>query len=290
MRQLQHAHIVTYKASYLDQATMTLNIFMEYCPGGTLTEVIEKHKSEGTKIDAASVWRWLGQLGSALQYCHARRVLHRDLKTGNIFLDGGGNVKLGDFGISRALSTQTSMAETVVGTPYYMSPEVVNSEMYAEPADAWAIGVILYELLALERPFDGANIAALVLKISRGVASSSAALDGCGHAEELRWLASSDALLRADADARLSIDQLLRYVDAHASGGGGGAVAAEVRKEQEAKRVSVANGVGHGLSAVEEGGSERGGSEVSEVTIEMPETPAAGGGLASPGSAWDQYR
>ena len=103
-------------------------------------------------------------------------------------------------------------------------------------------------------------------------------------------LASSDALLRADADARLSIDQLLRYVDAHASGGGGGAVAAEVRKEQEAKRVSVANGVGHGLSAVEEGGSERGGSEVSEVTIEMPETPAAGGGLASPGSAWDQYR
>ena len=180
---------------------MTLNIFMEYCPGGTLTEVIEKHKSEGTKIDAASVWRWLGQLASALQYCHARRVLHRDLKTGNIFLDGDGNVKLGDFGISRALSTQTSMAETVVGTPYYMSPEVVNSEMYAEPADAWAIGVILYELLALERPFDGANIAALVLKISRGVASSSAASTAAAMPRSSVARASADALLRADADA-----------------------------------------------------------------------------------------
>ena len=78
-------------------------------------------------------------------------------------------VKLGDFGVSRALSHQTRLAQTVVGTPYYMSPEVMHSEPYGEPADLWAVGVLLYQLVALRLPFDAENLAALVLHVtSRG--------------------------------------------------------------------------------------------------------------------------
>ena len=107
------------------------------------------------------------QLVSALQYLHGHRVLHRDLKAQNVMLTLDQRVKLGDFGVSRQMSTQTDLAQTVVGTPVYMAPEVMKSESYAEPADVWALGVVLYELLALRRPFEGAHIAALIVQVTR---------------------------------------------------------------------------------------------------------------------------
>ena len=76
-----------------------------------------------------------------------------------------GAIKLGDFGISRALSTQTNLAETVCGTPYYLSPERCTGAGYSTPSDLWALGVVAYELLAMIRPFRAASVSALVTVI-----------------------------------------------------------------------------------------------------------------------------
>lgn len=96
---------------------------------------------------------------------HSRRVIHRDIKTQNVFLTGSKTIKVGDFGISKVLESTTQVAMTVVGTPYYMAPESCQSEPYTSKSDVWALGVILFELCALKQPFQADNLLGLVFKI-----------------------------------------------------------------------------------------------------------------------------
>lgn len=81
------------------------------------------------------------------------KILHRDLKPGNIFLDTNSNVKIGDFGLARVMNGESQFAYTHVGTPYYMSPEQINDTKYNEQSDIWSLGCIIYELAALRPPF-----------------------------------------------------------------------------------------------------------------------------------------
>ena len=101
----------------------------------------------------------------ALEYVHGRRVIHRDIKTQNIFLTGNNTIKIGDFGISKVLETTCQNANTVVGTPYYMAPEACQSEPYTSKSDVWALGCILYELCSLKKAFEADNLLGLVFKI-----------------------------------------------------------------------------------------------------------------------------
>jgi len=103
-----------------------------------------------------------------LKHMHDRKILHRDLKSANVFLTKTGLVKLGDFGISRVLSNTLELASTAVGTPYYLSPEICENKKYNHKSDVWSIGVILYELVALRVPFQGNSFAQLVVAIARG--------------------------------------------------------------------------------------------------------------------------
>lgn len=98
---------------------------------------------------------WFTQICLALKHCHDRKILHRDIKAQNVFLMKNGMIKLGDFGIARVLQSTTEMAATVVGTPYYLSPEIVQSNTYDFKTDIWSIGVLLYEMCALRPPFNG---------------------------------------------------------------------------------------------------------------------------------------
>ena len=104
----------------------------------------------------------------AIQHVHSKKVLHRDLKSGNVFLTKDGIVKIGDFGIARQLDQTAGYAETVVGTPYYLSPEIVQAQEYNFKTDLWSLGVILYEMCALQPPFNSSNIAALAIQIVQG--------------------------------------------------------------------------------------------------------------------------
>lgn len=88
-----------------------------------------------------------------LEYIHGWKILHWDIKLQNIFLTGNNTIKLGDFGISKVLESTVEAAMTVVGTPYYMSPEVCESKPYTFKSDVWALGCVLYELCALEHAF-----------------------------------------------------------------------------------------------------------------------------------------
>ena len=100
--------------------------------------------------------RFTYQICDALSYCHRDlKLLHRDLKPANIFLSASGQVKVGDFGISRFLSASEALAHTQCGTPLYMSPEMARGQSYSRAADAWAVGCIMYEMMTLTAPWIG---------------------------------------------------------------------------------------------------------------------------------------
>ena len=109
--------------------------------------------------------QWFVQLCLALEYIHKRRILHRDLKSQNVFLTRNNTLKLGDFGISTVLTSVNNFALSVQGTPYYMSPEICQSKPYNYTSDVWSLGCILYELCTLQHAFSGENLLGLVFKI-----------------------------------------------------------------------------------------------------------------------------
>eukprot|EP00158_Paraphelidium_tribonemae_P003934 Partr_v1_DN26478_c0_g1_i1_m23795 putative S_TKc len=120
------------------------------------------------------IWNVLAQLLLALGECHSSTgkgvILHRDIKPENVFLDGDHMVKLGDFGLSRTLERpDIDLARTFVGTPYYMSPEIVNETKYDAKSDIWALGCLIYEMCTLKPPFQAESQAALYAKISQAV-------------------------------------------------------------------------------------------------------------------------
>ena len=160
---LDHPFITRIHESFTENGA--LHIIMEYCDGGTLQGLLKQMKEEGGKLDEGQIVSWFVQLILALQYTHSKRILHRDLKTENVFLHEG-NIKLGDFGLARALSSQSKFAATLVGTPYYLSPELCLGRRYNEKSDIWSLGCILYEMIAHRPPFLAKNLAALVFLIT----------------------------------------------------------------------------------------------------------------------------
>lgn len=149
---------------------------MEYCEGkqmriliynivGDLSFHIKRKSQKGERFTETEIFNWFVQICLSLEYVHGRKVLHRDIKASNIFLTGNNTVKLGDFGISKVLENTNGCAMTVVGTPYYMSPEVCQNHPYTYKSDVWALGCVLYELCTLKHAFSADNLLGLVYKI-----------------------------------------------------------------------------------------------------------------------------
>lgn len=130
-------------------------------------------------------------------------MIHRDLKPENIFISSLGYVKVGDFGVSRILSNAENRASTVVGTYEYLAPEMIKEEPYDNKVDIWALGVILYELVAGYRPFDGRNFVLMNNIINNPFKKMPDGVDG-----EIRELIGK--MLSKDAEKRPSIKEVLR--------------------------------------------------------------------------------
>ncbi|CAK0815526.1 unnamed protein product, partial [Prorocentrum cordatum] len=167
LQRLRHPHVVGCHEVFLDAAQQTVQLLLEFMDGGDLQGLLvaQRGAGEAPPFEAHFARRILGAVGGALAYIHSAGVLHRDVKPANVLLTRcSQRIKLADFGIAKLLE-RTSHAMTVVGTPYYISPEIAMGHAYGEAADAWALGVCLYEVVALQRPFDAGNQLALVRRI-----------------------------------------------------------------------------------------------------------------------------
>ncbi len=176
LRELRNPYVVKYHDRIVDKPRTRLYIIMEYCGGGDLGRLIKRCAKERKLLDENYIWKVLAQAVVALKDCHRRTengeckpIIHRDIKPANILLDHDQNIKMGDFGLAKELSSQSKLAKTNVGTPYYMAPEIVNEKSYDEKSDIWSLGCLLYELAALKPPFDAANAIGLAMKINAGV-------------------------------------------------------------------------------------------------------------------------
>ncbi|XP_044524884.1 serine/threonine-protein kinase Nek5 [Gracilinanus agilis] len=164
LAKMKHPNIVQFFTSL--QEMNKLYIVMEYCDGGDLMKRISRQ--HGVLFDEDQILGWFVQISLGLKHIHDRKILHRDIKTQNIFLSNNEMVaKLGDFGIARVLNNTMEFAQTCVGTPYYLSPEICQNKPYNNKTDIWSLGCVLYELCTLRHPFEGASLHQLVLKICR---------------------------------------------------------------------------------------------------------------------------
>lgn len=167
LSQLRHPNIVSYRESFQDEPGF-LYIVMNFCEGGDLYSKLKTQAKEGKALEETQVVEWFVQIAMALQYMHERHVLHRDLKTQNIFLTKSNIIKVGDLGIARVLETSSDMATTLIGTPYYMSPELFSNQPYNHKSDVWALGCCLYEMCTLRHAFNAKDMSSLVYKILKG--------------------------------------------------------------------------------------------------------------------------
>lgn len=160
-----HPNIIRFREVYKTKKGK-LCIVMDYADGGDLQKMIQNQR--GRYFTESQLLDWFTQICLALKHMHDRKVLHRDIKCQNVFLTKNSIIKMGDFGIARVLNSTMEVARSMVGTPYYLSPEIIEGRPYSFKSDIWSLGVMFYELCALKPPFDGCNIHFLGMKIIKG--------------------------------------------------------------------------------------------------------------------------
>eukprot|EP00448_Togula_jolla_P017186 CAMPEP_0170587162 /NCGR_PEP_ID=MMETSP0224-20130122/10137_1 /TAXON_ID=285029 /ORGANISM="Togula jolla, Strain CCCM 725" /LENGTH=430 /DNA_ID=CAMNT_0010910769 /DNA_START=1 /DNA_END=1289 /DNA_ORIENTATION=+ len=162
-----HPNLIAYRESFLEDSSDggILFIVMSLAEDGDLRRVVTDVQAVGSMLPEPVVLCWLRQTLAGLHHLHSQGVVHRDLKSSNIFLSGGRrHLRIGDFGISRVLES-TALATSVVGTPAYMSPELMRNERYDFHVDMWALGCVSYELCTLRLPFEARSLLDLVFQV-----------------------------------------------------------------------------------------------------------------------------
>ena len=184
LKRLSHQNIIRYYASFIEYEC--LHILMEYAAGGDLYAMLKKMKGRKKYFAEKEIWRYAQEIGQGLGYLHSHCIIHRDIKCLNIFLNENKSIKvnyiffavflscyvsilfqflnlyqIGDLGVSKIVANSGAMQGTRVGTPLYLSPELVKQQPYDYKVDIWATGCVLYHIACLEPPFTGENLIVL---------------------------------------------------------------------------------------------------------------------------------
>ena len=168
---IHHPNVISYKEAFIDDETCSLwyyllSLIMEYADGGDLYQRILDHQRKGNYMNEKFIWNLFIQLTRGLKALHDLNILHRDLKSANVFLNSDGTIKLGDMNVSKV--AKNGFLSTQTGTPYYASPEVWRDKPYNKKSDIWSLGCVLYECLSLKPPFRADSMQGLYKRVTKG--------------------------------------------------------------------------------------------------------------------------
>ena len=199
---VNHPNVIGYKEAFWDDDGISLNIVMEYADDGDLHTKIEKMRKEGGYFSEPLIWSYSIQMIEGLKALHDKKIMHRDLKSANIFLiKDKHQCKIGDMNVSKVIKEK--LLKTQTGTPYYASPEVWNDDPYSYKSDLWSIGCVIYEMCALRPPFNGKDFDELYENVCRG------------HPQRINKIYSDDLwkmilmLLQVDVKKRVDCNKFL---------------------------------------------------------------------------------
>ena len=160
LKQCDSPYILKYYASYIKKNMIW--IVLEFCDGGSILDIMRITNEFYTEKEIASI---IKMVLKGLQFLHAQKKIHRDIKAGNILLTDEGVVKLGDFGVSAQLTDSISKKISKIGTPYWMSPEVISQKSYDSKCDIWSLGITCIELAEGEPPYSEVRTFLVMKKI-----------------------------------------------------------------------------------------------------------------------------
>ena len=160
-------HVISYKEAFFDEKDSSLGIVMEYADKGDLFQAISERKKTKDYFTEQEIWKAFIQLLKGLKALHDFKILHRDIKSANVFLFDGGICKLGDLNVSKVARKGLSYTQT--GTPYYASPEVWEEKPYDSKSDIWSLGCVIYEMITFRPPFQAQSMEELYRKVMRGI-------------------------------------------------------------------------------------------------------------------------
>ncbi|KAL0234800.1 hypothetical protein PCE1_001836 [Barthelona sp. PCE] len=196
--------IIRYKHAFIEGAHK-LHIVTDYARCGDLQHRIKKLKSRRQFFSEDTVWSYFIQIAMGLQALHNENILHRDIKAANIFLASDHQVKIGDLGVAKLLKSRDQFAETSIGTPYYLSPEIYRNNPYNSKSDVWSLGCLLFEMMTLRHPFEANDIKTLANKVCSGRFTKI----GNRFSHDLQNMVK--LILVVNMDDRPSIDEILDF-------------------------------------------------------------------------------
>ena len=200
---ISHQNVIGYKEAFWNEKNKTLNIVMEYCDDGDLETKIKIMKRNRQRFEESLIWYYTIQIIKGLKALHDKKILHRDLKSANIFLTKENNqCKIGDLNVSKVMK-EKYLTNAQIGTPTYSSPEIWQNKPYSFKSDLWSVGCIIYEMCSLRPPFKGKNMEELYDSICNGKIEKISSR----YSEDLWNLIKM--MLEVDVNKRVDCDMIL---------------------------------------------------------------------------------